>query len=197
MKKALVSSFLIALLLTTSCGPKTKIAMDWSNPDYGKVHFNKVVAIAMSKDPIIRRVAEDEFVDKLPKSTQGVASYTLIPDDKRDDVDFLKKVLKDANVDGAAVFSLVSEDMKFEFNRGNPHYNFWSYYGWAYPTVYGSSYLMTETVLRIYCAVYEVENATLVWSALSETTNADSTKKTIDDIVRKTIVRLKRQGMVG
>jgi hypothetical protein len=198
MTRKLVLLLLFCSLLTiSSCGPKTKIAMDWSNPDYGKVRFNKVVAIAMSKDPIIRRVAEDEFVDKLPKGTEGLASYALVPEDKRDDVDFLKKVLKEANVDGAAVFSLVSEDMKFEFNRGNPHYNFWSYYGWAYPTVYGSSYLMTETVLRIYCAVYEVENATLVWSALSETTNADSTKKTIDDIVRKTIVRLKREGIVG
>lgn len=197
MQKFLVSFFLVALILLPSCGPKTKIAMDWSNPDYGKVRFNKVVAIAMSKDPIIQRVAEDEFVEKLPKNTEGAASYNLVPADKRDDVEAVKAILKEANVDGAVVFSLVSEDMKFEFNRGTPYYNFWGYYGWAWPTVHGSSYLMTETVLRIYCAVYEVENATLVWSGLSETTNADSTKKTIDDIVRKTILRMKKMGMVG
>ena len=195
LQKTVVTFF--ALIVLTSCGPKTKLAMDWTNPDYGKVRFKKVVAIAMSKDPIIRRVAEDEFVAKLPGGTEGVASHTLIPDEQREDVEAVKAILKDAHFDGAVVFSLVSEDMKMEFNRGNPHYNFWSYYGWAYPTVHGSSYLMTEMVVRIYSAVYEVENATLVWSALSETTDQGATQKIIDDVVRLVIRNMTRAGMVG
>lgn len=195
LQKAIVTFFTFIVL--ASCGPKTKLAMDWSNPDYGNVRFKKIVAIAMSKDPIIRRVAEDEFVAKLPKGTQGVASYTLISDEQRADVEVVKAILKDANFDGAVVFSLVSEDMKVDFNRGNPHYNFWNYYGWAYPTVYGSSYLMTEMVVRIYSAVYEVENATLVWSALSETTDQGATQKIIDDVVRLVIRSMKTKGMVA
>ncbi len=194
LQKAIVTFF--ALIVLTSCGPKTKIAMDWTNPDYGNVRFNKVVAIAMSQDQIIRRIAEDEFVAKLPKGTEGVASYTIIPAEKRDDVEAVKAILKDANIDGAAVFSLVSEDMKLEFNRGTPYYNFWGYYGWAYPTVHGSSYLMTEMVVRIYSAVYEVEDATLVWSALSETTDQASTQKIIDDVVRLVIRSMTSKGMV-
>ena len=75
------------LMILTACAPTTKLATEWEAPQKPE-SFEKIVAIAMSRDNIIRRIAENEFVNTLPKhakATEGLASYSVIPDAERDD----------------------------------------------------------------------------------------------------------------
>ena len=93
LPSAIAGCFVIVLMSLTGCGPKTKISFEWKDPDVQPTPFAKVVAIAMSKDNIVRRVAEKEFVNRLPKQTEGVAGYTLISDSDRGDVDKVRAIL--------------------------------------------------------------------------------------------------------
>jgi hypothetical protein len=180
----------------TGCGPRTKISFEWKDPDVQPTPFAKVVAIAMSNDNIVRRVAEKEFVGQLPKQTEGVAGYTLISDSDRGDVDKVRAILADAQVDGAAVFRLVGADTQIQYNRGTVYYNFYGYYGWAWPVVYDPGYMMTEQVIRVESLIYSVESGKLLWSGMSETTNPGSAKTVVDDVVRAVARRMKAMGYV-
>lgn len=122
LPSAIAGCFVIVLMSLTGCGPKTKISFEWKDPDVQPTPFAKVVAIAMSKDNIVRRVAEKEFVNRLPKQTEGVAGYTLISDSDRGDVDKVRAILADAQVDGVAVFRLVGADTQLQYNRGTIYY---------------------------------------------------------------------------
>lgn len=195
-RAAMVASWVAFGMNLAGCGPKTKIANEWSDPNVRPAPFSKVVVIAMSNDHVLRRIAEDEFVSRLPKGTEGVAGYKLISADDRENVDKVKAILEEAEVDGATVFRLVGDDTELQYNRGTVYYNFWGYYGWAWPVVYDPGYMLSKRVVRVESLVYSVENATLVWSGLSKTTDPKSAYKTIDDVVRLVIRRMERMGFV-
>jgi hypothetical protein len=158
--------------------------------------FQKVVAIAMSPDEILRRIAENEVVRRLPENTEGVAGYSLITKDDRGDVDKVRAILKEAEVDGAAVFRLVSTNSQFQYNRGTVYANFWGYYGWAWPVVYDPGYLMMEKVVLIESNVYSIKSGDLLWAGYTETTDPSSSQKVIDDVARLAVRKMKQLGLV-
>jgi hypothetical protein len=193
MKRVLSSGLLLTVL---ACGPKTKIAADWKSPDLKPEPFNKVVAIAMSQDEILRRIAENEVVTRLPKGTEGVTGYSLISKEDRGNVERVKSILQEAQIDGAAVFRLVSVDSQFQYNRGTVYSTLWGYYGWAYPMVFDPGYLMMEKVVLIESNVYSVESGELLWAGYTETTDPNSSQKVIDDVARLVVRRMKQLGLV-
>jgi hypothetical protein len=195
MKRLISYSFLLAVF---ACGPKTKIAADWTSPDLKSPPdpFHKVVAIAMSPDEILRRIAENEVIRRLPKSTEGVAGYSLITKEDRGNVDKVRAILEEARVDGAAVFRLVSIDSQFQYNRGTVYANFWGYYGWAWPVVFDPGYLMAEKVVLIETNVYSVKSGDLLWAGYTETTDPASSQKVIDDVARLAVRKMRQLGLV-
>jgi hypothetical protein len=195
MKRLISSTLLLSVL---ACGPKTKMAADWTSPDLKPQPqpFNKVIAIAMSQDDILRRIAENEVVRRLPKNTEGVAGYSLITKEDREDLDRVKAILEEAQIDGAAVFRLVSVDSQFQYNRGTVYSNFWGYYGYAWPTVFDPGYLMTENVVLIESNVYSVKSGELLWAGYTETTDPNSSQKVIDDVARLAVRKMKQLGLV-
>ncbi len=66
-----------------------------------------------------RKIAEDEFVRRLPKSTEGVRSYDVIPKEDEGDVDKVVARLKAEGIDGAAVMRLVGKDVGVAYDPGS------------------------------------------------------------------------------
>jgi hypothetical protein len=195
MKRLISSSLLLTVI---ACGPKTKLAHDWTSPDLKPQPqpFTKVVAIAMSQDDILRRIAENEVVRRLPKTTEAVAGYSLITKEDRESLDRVKAILEEAQVDGAAVFRLVSIDSQFQYNRGTVYANFWGYYGYAWPMVYDPGYLRAEKVVLIESHIYSVESGDLLWAGYTETTDPGSSQKVIDDVARIAVRKMKQLGLI-
>ena len=108
------------LIAVIACGG-TKLSGTWQDLNMIGVPLKKVVVLTLAKDKIMRRVAEDEFVKSLPKNTQGIQSYNLIPDDELEDEAKVRARLEKANVDGAAVLRLVGSDIQVTYNPGHHH----------------------------------------------------------------------------
>ena len=185
----------VGLIAVVACGG-TKLSGTWQDPDMAGVPFKKVIVLTLAKDKIMRRVAEDEFVNSLPKNTQGVQSYNLIPDDELKDEAKVRARLEKANFDGAAVLRLVGTDNQVTYNPGTIMYSFWGYYGYASPFVYDTSYVTAEQVVRVETAVYSMATEKLIWSGVSESMNPSSAKSVVDDVVRVVVTDLKRLGIV-
>ena len=186
----------LTLILISGCGPKTKIVADWSAPDVEPEPFKKVVAVATSQDKILRRIAEDEFVKRLPKGTQGVTAYSLIPEESREDKDAVRSILKKAGVDGAVVFMVTGVDTNLEYSPGTSHYNFYGYYGWAWSTAYTPDYMKWEKTVNVEASVYRISDEKLVWSAISQSTDPESAKNVIDDVARLVAKQMQQAGFV-
>jgi hypothetical protein len=185
------------LTITSGCGPRSKIVNDWKAPNIQPQPFTKMVAIVMGRDESMRRIAEDEFVKRLQKNTKGLAGYSLIPEVTRSNVESVKKTLKDAGVDGAAVFRLVGIDHELQYTPGTPYTSFYGYYGWAWSTTYVPDYLAVEKTVRIEASVYSLTSEKLVWSGISESTDPKSARKVIDDVVGLVVQRMQRVGFVN
>jgi hypothetical protein len=200
MKPSFLSAFTgMTLFFLTACSPTTKLAEDWAAPQKSDP-FEKVVAIAMSRDNIIRRIAENEFVNTLPKhakTTEGLTSYSIISDAERDDVEKVRMRLEEARADGVVVFRLVDANTQIYANQPGGYYtSFWGYYSWAAPVVFSPGYMMSEEVIRIEALAYDVETAELIWTTITESTDPKSSQKVIDDVVRLVIRRMKGLGLV-
>jgi hypothetical protein len=64
------------------CAASTRIVNEWTNPDYSSPRFGRMLVIAISKNPGIRRTFEDEFVAKLKAAGVDAApSYRYIPEE--------------------------------------------------------------------------------------------------------------------
>ena len=73
-------------ILVSACA-STQITSVWRDPSY-QSRPAKIMVIGVAKNPINRRLFEDEFVSQLKShGTDAVASYTVIPD-KKDGLQF-------------------------------------------------------------------------------------------------------------
>ncbi|UCF38531.1 MAG: hypothetical protein JSU96_06735 [Acidobacteriota bacterium] len=197
MSRTLQMVLVFAAVLMTGCGPSTRIETAWKAPDLQPTSFKKLVAIVMSKDQTLRRIAEDEFVRSLPGGTQGIPGYSLLPEDKIGDPESAKAVIKESGVDGAVVLRVVGVDKDLQYSPGTPHYTFYGYYGWAWTSVNTPDYLKLEKTVRIEASAYSVANEKLVWTAQSASTDPKSVRSLIDDVVRLVVKEMTKLQLVG
>lgn len=68
---------LLMLVVGLVACASTTIRDSWRDPSVGRIEFKKVLAMVMSADATLRRVAEDELVRQM-QGIEAVASYTLL-----------------------------------------------------------------------------------------------------------------------
>ncbi len=133
---ATAALLMIASTLTLSCSSRSELFGTWREPDASPGPYRRVVAIALARDESTRRVAEDEFTRRLPKSTVGFKSYEIVPKEDEGDVDKVLAKLRAEGIDGAAVMRLIEENNSVAYDPGSfsrPYNTFHDYYGgvWA------------------------------------------------------------------
>jgi hypothetical protein len=173
----------------------TQLTSTWRDPAIGPVQFRKVAGIALSDDPTLRRLAEDEFVRAVGPE-RAVAGYALIPDEELRDRDAAKRRLAAAGVDGAVVYRLVSVEERERWVPPTTYGSMWGYWGVAGPMVYQPGYLTTDTIVQVESLAYTVADARLVWGARSRTLNPNAVESLIDDVVRTTVAALREEKLI-
>lgn len=193
----LVSGFLIAGACSTK--PRTQLFATWREPQGPPGPYQRVVAVALTKDQNVRRIAEDEFVRQLPKGTEGVSSHLVIPKEDEDDVDKVIARLKAEGIDGAAVMRLVEEQNSVVYDPGSmsrPYFSFHDYYGHVWSSMHDPGYLLPEIAIRVETAFYSITDEKLVWTGYSETINPKTTQVVIDDVARVVVRALRQEQIV-
>lgn len=181
-------------VLATACA-STKLTSTWRDPAIGPVQFRKVVGIALSANPTLRRLAEDEFV-RAVGPTQAVAGYSIVPDEELRDREQVRARVEAAGVEGAVVFRLAAVEERARWVPPTTYGGMWSYWGWAGPQVWEPGYLTTDQIVQVESAAYQVSDARLVWAGRSQTLNPSSAEDLIDDVVRLTVAALRREGLL-
>jgi len=190
----LVAVCAVAIAAAAGCA-STKLTSTWRDPALGPLQFHKVVGVALSADPTVRRLAEDEFVRAVGPA-RAVAGYTLIPDEELRDRDRARARLEGSGVDGAVVFRLAAVDERTRWVPPTTYGSMWGYWGWAGPMVYEPGYLTTDQYVQVETAAYSVADARLVWAARSQTINPSSVEDLIGDVVDVSVKALRAEKLI-
>ncbi len=161
----------------------------------------KVVALVIADDTALRMSAEESLARVLvARGTQGVAAYRLIPPEELRDAEQAKRWFAFASVDGIVVLRPVGVER--ETTRSAPQWTtsyydtFWGYYsyGWTAAWRPGSSH--TDTTVVVETLVYDVPRDSLLWAAVSETTNPKSMDAYMRDLVGDAVKEMQKAGLI-
>src|SRR5215831_8944328 len=87
----------------------TKILQSWADAQYGKLKFQKVLAIVATKDASLRRTAEDEICRNVVK-TDCTRGYTILSElDAADKAKAIEKI-KAGGFDGVVLLRALGGD---------------------------------------------------------------------------------------
>jgi len=169
----LLGAGLIAVLLT-ACSA-TQIKSVWKDPSYlGQPH--RVMVVAVAKEPINRRIIEDEFVLQLKaRGTDAIASYTTLPDKKQDDQEAIAKMVEQLGADTVLISRLVSKRSVLVYYPASVshrpyYYGKWpEYYRQGYETINTPGYTTQYEYALMETNLYDARNDNLLWAATTET----------------------------
>ncbi len=185
MRSTLLSAFLLASVLLTSCGSYTDVYDTWANPNYVGHKWNKLVVVAMAKDPLNKVKVESEVVKALKgKGIDAVAISTIVSiesydansDGVIDDPNAISKLvqkIKSDGVDGAIMISLKGIDKKETYvpptattvpaggyyggyYGGAGGYPYYNHYYTSYQTVYSPGYTTTSTSIVLETKLFDL-----------------------------------------
>lgn len=86
---------LLALVTTAGCAVQSELTDVWKDPSFTSGPMHNVLVVALRKDPVRRRMWEDEFTRELgARGLTATASYQLFPGAPPDTQDVVEAVRK-------------------------------------------------------------------------------------------------------
>jgi len=181
----------MAILVLNSCASTTLTSV-WKDETYRSGNIKKVLIIAFSERPAVRRFFEDEFKRQMtPLGVEAISSYTVVPYEKLSDKEFLAAQARNLRLDAVLITRLVDKKTVQSYFPPETAYMGPSGYSTGWPTycyncyqaLTRPGYTVENEIVSLETNLYEARTDTLIWSALSDTF-AESDK---DDYIRSFI----------
>ena len=192
------------LLCLAGCAGTTTFTSTWKAPDVQAVNpaGKTVAAVFVSREEGRRRAGEDALAATLTaRGVRGVAAYTLLPNERRDDGEAARAHLKEAGVNGVVVMRVVGRDQRVIYTPGFtvPSYygGFGPYWGYGWGTVYEPGYLQSDTLVSVETLVYSLDRDKLLWASTSRTANPRDIDSLVREVADATAKEMERQGLLA
>jgi hypothetical protein len=196
--KFILSTVLFSLIsLIESCS-SSKLVDVWNDASYHNTPLKKILVIAMSKDPVHRRIWEDAFVfEFLKQGVNATPSYKLFPD-AIPDTDRVSSSVQANGFDGILVTSHLISGTKTRYVEGyitseaksryNPFKNIDSTY---YQDVEHPAYIDSLTIKRRSIEIWTIKNdGQMIWGGTSNTPELNTVEDVQNDIANLVIKEL-------
>ena len=195
--------FLMPIAMLVAACATTQIQATWKDPSY-QARPSRIMVIGIAKNPVSRRIFEDEFVQQLnAHGTKAVASYTVVPDKREGDHALVAAKLAQLGADTVLITRLVSKKTVQVYVPGTayyppPFYRTWpDYYGYGYEVMYTPGYIAESEYAVIETNLYEATNNKLIWTASSESGMSGSDQKLIKSYIGIMVKTMVEQGLLG
>jgi hypothetical protein len=194
--------FILIPLMFAACA-STQLTSVWRDPSY-QARPEKIMVVGVARNPINRRLFEDEFVRQLKsRGTDAIASYTVIPDKQQDDQEAIANKVKELGADTVLITRLVSKKIVQVYVPGTayyppPYYGRWpDYYGYGYRYMYTPGYIAEDQYAIIETNLYDAKSDKLIWAASSETGIGDSNQNLIQSYISVMVNNMIGLGLLG
>jgi hypothetical protein len=179
--------------LAASCAT-TDMSSIWTDPAAKGAGLSKIAVVCMTKDPGLRRMAEDTAAAQMT-GAQAIPSYRLLGDSDLKDREGVKTKLRAAGVSGVLVMRLAGVTERVT-PVGGPYSTFDGYYDYADAAVYAPRYLETDTIVHVVSNLYDLNQNKLIWSGTSQTFNPASAKEFMTDVSKAVAKSLQKDRLV-
>ena len=184
--------------MLASCYPSTTIDNEWMSPQaMTQPPMRKVVTMFISKDTTLRHQGEDELARDLYKTgVQATPAYMIFGDSPKNlDLDTMKSQLRQMGYDGIVTLRVVEKEQDIQSVPGD-FGGYWGYWGPYYGGYWGG-YTYTEDIYRLEAAAYSLRDGRLMWSAITETTDPDTSHQLVDETSNVVAQQMARRGLSG
>lgn len=179
MRRLIMHALLAACTLAIAGCATSVFDTTWTSPDAKPLHLRgrKVAAVFVSRDPMMRRIAEDAMAREITaRGAIGVAAYTFLSDEDVRDRDLARAKAEELGCGAAAVMRVVGHETIYRRDPpvavwvAPPYRRMWGgYWGWGWQTVWEPDYLHQEQVVKIETLLYSLDEDDLVWAGVSRT----------------------------
>jgi hypothetical protein len=185
---------LAGLALASASCATTEMTSTWTDPTARGASLSKIAVVALSKDPGLRRMAEDTAASQMT-GAQAIPSYQVLGDADMRNREAVKAKLLSQGFQGVLVMRLagVTEQVSAV---GGPYGTFDGYYDWAGAAVYAPGYLETDTVVHVVSNLYSLDQNKLIWSGVSQTFDPASAKSFMTDVSKAVAKSLQKDRLI-
>ena len=205
--------FLTPIALLVAACATTQPSAVWKDPLY-QAHPRKVMVVGIAKQPVNRRIFEDEFVRQLKAhGTNAIASYTVLSDELEKNHDAIAAKLGQQGTDAVLITRLVSKKTVQVYVPGTAYYpppyyplhnypppsygTLPDYYGYGYQAMNTPGYMAEEEFAIIETNLYNAENDKLVWAASTETGTRGRNQERIISYIGIMVKAMVEQGLLN
>lgn len=180
--------FFLAILLVVSACSTVSLTGSWIDPNAKSVEGKSIAIFCVTPRLDVREKVETQMCNDLnAKGVNAISSLDFITPGKMDTM-IIKTILRDKNVDGIILVSLLDRQKETYYVPGSTAYypsyyggyaghpgygGYYGYYGSVYSNVYDPGYYQTTTSYFIECNAFRLSDGKLVYS--SQTTTVDPT----------------------
>lgn len=196
------SLLLLVVSLLAACGT-TQLKAIWKDPAY-HARPHRIMVIGVAKNPLNRRIFEDEFVRQLnAHGVHGIASYTVLSDRQQDNQNAIADKVAESGADTVLVTRLVSQKTVQVYVPGTPYlpppyFATWQdYYMYGYQNLYTPGYMAEDEYALMETNLYESKHNKLVWAASSETVLSGSDQQLIRSYIATMVSSMVAEGLLG
>ena len=191
-KTVVATAALVIATLATGCAT-TEMTNTWTDPAAKGAAMSRIAVVCLTKDPGLRRMAEDATAGQLA-GAQAIPSYQVLGEADLKDRAAVKEKLKAAGFNGVLVMRLagVSEQV----TAMGPYDTFDGYYDWGVGAAYAPGYLETDTVVHVVSNLYSLDQNKLVWSGTSKTFDPASARQFMTDVGQAVAKSLQKDRIV-
>ena len=207
MKKA--QTWMIPMVAVLALSPlacsTTTFESTWRAPDAEPLRLQgaKVVALFLSKNPTVRRRAEDAMAREITaRGAQGVPAYTVLSEDEVKDQEASRARLESLGFGGTVVMRIVGRETQYSYQPATvwvrPAYQrFWGgYWRYGWGTVYEPGYLVADKVVKFETLVYSFRQDQLVWAGVSRTVDPAKIDSFITELAAAVSDQMAKDGLL-
>jgi hypothetical protein len=184
-----------------------KMLISWKNPNNSEGNFHNILVLALNGKAENRMQFEDVLSSEITRpGIQATQSYVFLarPDATPIDIKDLKEVIREQHFDAILVARLTKVEKKNTYVEGQvyspyPYYGtFAGYYGAVYPVVYAPGYLVKVRIAQVETNFYSTTkpDGELVWTGTTNSFEANSPMKVINELVKIVIKELEKQKVI-
>jgi hypothetical protein len=144
----------------------------------------------------MRRTTEDKLAAQLSRhGVRAVPAYALLSDADQKDREHMMSMLREKGFDGLVEVKLVDAHQQLVVYPGFGYYD--GYWAGAWGNYWGGTDVTAVTIVRVEVNAYSLANNQLIWSAMSKSTDPDSTNDLVNAVSKVMGERLAQDRIIG
>jgi hypothetical protein len=181
---------MVAAVATLGCA-SGGMSNTWTDPSARGASLSTVAVVCVTKDPDLRRIAEDAVAWQLV-GAHAVPSYRVLGEVDVERRDVMEAKLKELGFQGALVMRIV----RVTQHTSPATSGGFTYFGSPSGPMYSPPYLEPDTEVHVVSNLYALQEGRLIWSGVSRNFDPASANAFMADLSRAVAKSIQKDRLV-